>query len=84
MFEVPPFFLPIAGQSTPLSKFPESVFRFTLTNMASTGGDSASVHDDSWPIVPDCSYEAARHVLVTPWDGDVAVVMLSLETTSSG
>lgn len=46
--------------------------------VSDTGLDSPSVHDDGGTIVANCGHEAPWHVLVAPWYGNVAVVVLCL------
>ena len=46
--------------------------------MAFTGLNGATVDDDGWAVVSNSSYEATRHIFVTPWDGDITVIVLSL------
>lgn len=44
--------------------------------MAGTRLDGPTVDDNSGTIVAHGSHETAWHVLVTSWDGDVAVIVL--------
>jgi hypothetical protein len=46
----------------------------------SDNGPVTSVDNDGGTIVTNCSHEAARHVFVASRNGNVAIVMLSLDT----
>ena len=82
---MPPFCLPIEGQS--LRKVWVQFFvdpAGELTDMAGTRLDGTTVYDDSGTIVTNGSHETAWHVFVTAWDGDVSVVVLRHDHSFDG
>jgi hypothetical protein len=83
IFTVPPFSLPIEGQSTDIkSTLPHPRVRYSeeLTNVPGTRLDSPPIDDNGRSVVSDSSHEAAGHVLVTSRNSDVSVVVLGLRS----
>lgn len=50
--------------------------KIPAVNFAASWFDGATVHHDRGPVEPGHGHHHTRHVLVTTWQGDVAIVPL--------